>query len=31
MVISYDRAKANKIGDFCAKMVDFCRPGHILN
>ena len=27
--VSYDRAKTEKIGDFCAHMVDFRRPGHI--
>ena len=28
--VSYDRAKTEKISYFCAHMVDFCRPGHIL-
>ena len=28
--VSYDRAKTEKLVIFCAHMVDFRRPGHIL-
>ena len=29
-IISYDRAKLKRVGNFLQLLVDFCRPDHIL-